>query len=50
MGYRTKQRMLNKRISNVQKTLKEIFNILNHQVNANQNDSEIKSDELRSKT
>ena len=34
---------LNNRISNDQKTLKEMFTILNHQGNLNQNDSEIPS-------
>ena len=36
MWYRDNQRILNRRISNGQKTLKEIFNILSHQGNANQ--------------
>ena len=43
MGYRTKQRVLNKRISNGQKTLKEMFNTLSHQGNENQNNFEILS-------
>jgi hypothetical protein len=41
MEYRAKQTILNKEISNGRGTLKEMFNILNHQVNANQNHSEI---------
>ena len=43
MGYRTKQRILNWRSSNGQKTLKKIFNIFNHQGNVNQNNCEIPS-------
>ena len=42
MGYRPKQKINNRRISNGQKTL-EMFNILNHRGNANPNDSEIPS-------
>jgi hypothetical protein len=38
---RTKQRILNRGISNGQETLKDTFNILSHLGNANQNDSEI---------
>ena len=41
MGYRTKQRILNRRISNGQKTFKELVNFLKHQENENQNNSEI---------
>ena len=37
----TKQRILNRRISNGTETLKEMFIILSHQGNVNQNDSEI---------
>ena len=40
MGYRSKLRILNKGISNVWETLKELFIILSHQVNADQNDSD----------
>ena len=43
MKYRSKQRILNRGISNGQETLKEVFNIINLQGNANQNDSEIPS-------
>jgi hypothetical protein len=35
MGYRSKERILNRGISNGQGSLKEMFNILNHQGNAN---------------
>jgi hypothetical protein len=41
MGYRTKHKILNREISNVQKALKEMFSVLNHQENANQNNSEV---------
>ena len=41
MGYRSKQRILNRRISNGQKTPKEMFNIFSHQGNINQTNSEI---------
>ena len=41
MGYTAKQRILSKGISNDQEALKESFNILNHQGNANKNDPEI---------
>ena len=37
MWYRSKQRNLNKGISNDRETLKEILNNLNHQGKANQN-------------
>jgi hypothetical protein len=40
MGYRAKQRILNRQISNGQETLKEMLSIISHQGNANQNDSE----------
>ena len=43
MGHGTEQRILNRKISNGRKTLKEMFNILGHQRNENQNDSEIPS-------
>ncbi|KAL6037531.1 hypothetical protein STEG23_036776, partial [Scotinomys teguina] len=43
MGYRTKQRIYSRRISNGGKTLKEMLNILTHQRNANQNNSKIPS-------
>ena len=43
MGYSTKQRIFNKRISNGQKTLKEIFSNLSDPENENQNDSEMLS-------
>ena len=39
MGYRSKQRIINRGISNGQKTLKELLNIFNHQGNPNQNNS-----------
>ena len=38
-GYKTKQRILNRGISNSQETLKEMFNIVSPQENANQNKS-----------
>ena len=41
MGYGAKQRILQKEISNGQEILKEIFKVLSHQGNANQNDPEI---------
>ena len=41
MGYRAKQRFLNRSISNGGEALKEMFNILSHQGNANKNDPEI---------
>ena len=37
MGHRAKQRIHNKGISNNQEALKEIFKVLSHQGNANQN-------------
>ena len=43
MGYRAKQRILNRGISNGQEALKEMFNILSHQGNANPNNPEIPS-------
>ena len=36
-------RIPNRRISNGQKTFKELFNIFSHEENANQNDSKIPS-------
>ena len=41
MGYKYKQRILNRKISNGQMTPKEMFNILSHQGNTNQTNSEI---------
>jgi hypothetical protein len=41
MGYRAKQRIYNRKNSNGQKSLKEMFNILSHQGNTNKNDPEI---------
>jgi hypothetical protein len=41
MGYRAKQGVLNEAILNGQEAPKEMFNILSHQENANQNDPEI---------
>ena len=43
MGYKSKQRILNRRISNNQETLMDMFKILSHQENVNQNDSKIQS-------
>jgi hypothetical protein len=43
MGYRTKQRNLNKGISNCQEALNEMFEVLSHQGNTNQNNSEVPS-------
>ena len=40
MEYRPKQRTLNGEIYNGLKTLKEMFNILSHQRNSSQNNSE----------
>jgi hypothetical protein len=40
-GYRAKQRILNRGINNGSEALKEIFNILSHKGNANQNNPEI---------
>jgi hypothetical protein len=37
LGHRAKQRIHNKGISNNQEALKEIFKVLSHQGNANQN-------------
>ena len=41
MEYRGKQRIHNRRISNGLEVLKEMFKVLSHQGNANQNDPEI---------
>jgi hypothetical protein len=41
MGYRAKQRILNRGILSGQESLKEMFNILSHQGKANQIDPEI---------
>jgi hypothetical protein len=41
MGYRAKQRILNRGNSNGWEETKEMFNILSHQGNANQNNPEI---------
>ena len=43
MGYGIKQKIFNRRISNGQKILKEMFNFLSYQRNTNQNSSEIPS-------
>jgi hypothetical protein len=43
VGYRSIERIINIRISNGWKTLKEMFNILSHQGNANQNYFDIPS-------
>ena len=43
MGYSTKQKILNRRILKCRNTLKDTFNILSHQGNANQNSNEIPS-------
>jgi hypothetical protein len=41
MGYRAKQRIHNRGISNGREALKEMFQVLSHQGNANQNNPEI---------
>jgi hypothetical protein len=41
MGYRTKQRIHNGGILNGRKAFKEMFKVLSHQGNANQNEPEI---------
>jgi hypothetical protein len=41
LEYRAKQKIHNKRISNIREASKEIFNISNHQTNANQNNPDI---------
>jgi hypothetical protein len=41
MGYRAKQRILNLGIPNGWEARKEMFNILSHKENANQNNPEI---------
>ena len=43
MGYRSKQRILNKGISNGHETLKQMLNILSTQGNANKNDAKMLS-------
>jgi hypothetical protein len=43
MGYRTKQRILNRGVLNGREALKEMFSIFSHQGNANQNNPEIPS-------
>jgi hypothetical protein len=40
MGYRTKQRILKREISNGQEALKEMFIVLSDEGNANQNNPE----------
>ena len=50
MGYRAKQRILSIKISNGQKTLKELFSLLSHQGNANQNALRFQSEWLKQKT
>ena len=40
MGHGAKQRILSRVITNGQEALKEMFSVLKHQGNANQNDSE----------
>jgi hypothetical protein len=41
MGLRTEQRILTRGIPNGREALEKMFNILNHQGNANQNNPEI---------
>ena len=41
MGYRAKQQILKRGISNIREAPKEKFNILSHQGNSNQNNPEI---------
>ena len=43
MGYRVKQIILNRGILDGQEALKELFKVLTHQENANQNNSEVPS-------
>jgi hypothetical protein len=53
MGFRAERRILVRGLTNGLEALKEMFNILSHQENANQNDSETilqLSEWLRSKT
>jgi hypothetical protein len=40
MGYKAKQGIFNREISNSQEALKEMFNVINHQGNANQSNFE----------
>ena len=48
MGYRSEQKILNRGISNIWEEFKEMFNILSHQENENENDSEIPSQTFQS--
>jgi hypothetical protein len=41
VGYRAKQRIHNREMSNGQETLKEMFKVLRHQRNANENNPDI---------
>jgi hypothetical protein len=41
MGYKAKQKFLNRGISKGRETPKEMLNVLSHQGNANQNNSEV---------
>jgi hypothetical protein len=41
MGFRSKQRILNRGISNDLEAVEEMFNILSHQKNTNQNNPEL---------
>ena len=41
MGYKAKQKILNRGIPNGQEALKEMFKVLSNQGNENQNDPEI---------
>ena len=53
MGCRAKQKILKREISNGQEALKEMFNVLSHQGNANHNISEVllyPSEMVRSKS
>jgi hypothetical protein len=47
MGYRAKQRILNRRVSNGQEAIKEMLRVFSHQGNANQNDSPIKMAKIK---
>lgn len=48
MEYRSEQKILNRGISNIWEEFKEMFNILGHQENENENDSEIPSQTFQS--
>ena len=48
MGYRSEQKILKRGISNIWEEFKEMFNILGHQENENENDSEIPSQTFQS--